>query len=213
MRDKLQQQRKEYKEKNKRKENPGEGKRSIKKVKKGVAKLGELIGLIQSSQSGSDSTLTVSEINANAMGGRNSRQAKKDVENSNSKVNDGIATKIAKLKSELNISSLSLPVKENSTKRNTAGESPLGTVGANEADTNAECGVAGRNMIPLLHMTRSADIFGYLSSKGAVEDVPIGTSATTYTCPKTCLTYILLFHEFLWFGDRTDHSLINPNQL
>ena len=80
-----------------------------------MAKLGELIGLMQGSQSGSDSTLTVSEINANAMGGRNSCQARKDVENSNSKVNDGIATKIAKLKSELNISSLPLFVKENST--------------------------------------------------------------------------------------------------
>ena len=83
----------------------------------------------------------------------------------------------------------------------------------NESDTNAECGVAGKNMIPLSFTNRSADVYGFLESKGAVKDVPVVTAATAYTCKKTGTTYILLFHEFLWFGDKMNHSLINPNQL
>lgn len=92
-------------------------------------------------------------------------------------------------------------------------ESPAGTTGLNEADTNAETGVAGRNMLPIHFTTRSADVYGFLSSKGAVENVPIVTAATAYTCQSSGQTYILLFHEFLWFGDLLDHSLINPNQI
>ena len=68
-------------------------------------------------------------------------------------------------------------------------------------------------MIPIHYTTRSADVYGFLSSKGAVENIPIVTAATAYTCPKTGQTYVLLFHEFLWFGDLMDHSLINPNQI
>ena len=49
------------------------------------------------------------------MGGRNLRQVKKETNNSNLSVIDEVATKIAKLKSELDISSLTISVKESST--------------------------------------------------------------------------------------------------
>ena len=44
-------------------------------------------------------------------------------------------------------------------------EHPAGTSGMNESDTNAECGVAGKNMIPLLFTNRSADVYGFLANK------------------------------------------------
>ena len=161
-------------------------------------------------------SVNVSEANVNPMGGRNSRQAsvRREADNVSSNNNqDVIKNKIAQLKSELNISSLTISVKKNSTNTHEIKEHPAGTKGMNEADTNAECGVAGRNMIPLSYTTRSADVFSFLASKGAVQDVSIVTVATAYTCPKTGIVYILLFHEFLWFGYRMEHSLINPNQI
>ena len=198
LKDKLQKQRSDYKNKNKRKSSArGDGKRSVKQVKKEVEKLGELVGLIHASQGGSDKAVNISEANSNPMGGRNSRQVKNETDNLNLRVMEEVATKIAKLKSELDISSLTISVKESSTTYKQIKEHPPGTTGMNEADTNAECGVAGRNMIPLSYTTRSADVFGFLPSKGAVEDVPIVTAATAYTCTKTGLTFILLFHEFL----------------
>ena len=76
----MDQQRKDYKQKKNNKRNPsGEGKRSAKKIRKDVEKLGELVSLMQSSSGGS---VNVSESNANIMGGHNSRQMKKDSENS-----------------------------------------------------------------------------------------------------------------------------------
>ena len=105
--------------------------------------------------------MKISEANSNSMGGRNSRQVKKEIESSNSREIDEIAIKIAKIKSELNIYSLSVSVKESSTVNKTIKENPPGTTGMNEADTNAECGVSGKNMIPLSYTTRSADVFGF----------------------------------------------------
>ena len=39
------------------------------------------------------------------------------------------------------------------------------------------------------------------------------TGATAYDDPVTGVTYILLFHESLYYGTKLDHSLINPNQV
>ena len=167
----------------------------MKKIRKDVEKLGELVGLIQQKDEGD--TIKVSEANSNLMGGRNSCQARNM---SSSHIGNAVTSKIAKLKSELNISSLTMTIKKNATHTFQAKEHPPGTVGMNEADTNAECGVAGKNMIPLSYSSRLDDVFGFLASKGAVKDVPVVTAATAYTNSKTGVTYILLFHEFLFWG-------------
>ena len=43
--------------------------------------------------------------------------------------------------------------------------------------------------------------------------MPIVSAATAFTCQSTGQTYILVINEALWFGDRLENSLINPNQL
>ena len=45
-----------------------------------------------------------------------------------------------------------------------------------------------------------------------VKDVPIVTGASAYTNGDG-ITYILLIHEALYYGDKLSHSLINPNQI
>ena len=46
-----------------------------------------------------------------------------------------------------------------------------------------------------------------------MENVKVMTAYTTYDNPEDCRTYILEFNEGLWFGNRMDHLLINPNQV
>ena len=47
----------------------------------------------------------------------------------------------------------------------------------------------------------------------AMEDVKVATAYTAYNNPEDCRTYILEFREGLWFRNRMDHMLINPNQV
>ena len=96
LREKLDKERRQYKEKNKRKRNPsGTGKRSIKKVKKELKQLSELVGLMD--EKDDRDGRTIYEVNSNTMGGRNSRQAKKESGDSSSKAS--VKQKIAELKS------------------------------------------------------------------------------------------------------------------
>ncbi len=46
-----------------------------------------------------------------------------------------------------------------------------------------------------------------------IENVPIVSAATAYDDPATGDTFILAFHEALYYGTKLDHSLISPNQV
>ena len=56
-------------------------------------------------------------------------------------------------------------------------------------------------------------LWSYDTSIKPVENVPIVSGATAYDDPITGITYILVFHESLYYGDKLDHTLINPNQV
>jgi hypothetical protein len=71
----------------------------------------------------------------------------------------------------------------------------------------------GKNFVVLAYTTRTADVYAYDKSIKPIENVPIVSGATAYDCPRTKETYILVFHESLYYGQRLDHSLINPNQV
>jgi hypothetical protein len=43
--------------------------------------------------------------------------------------------------------------------------------------------------------------------------MPIVCGATAFTCQTTGETFILVINEGLFFGDKLEHSLLNPNQL
>ena len=56
-------------------------------------------------------------------------------------------------------------------------------------------------------------MYPYDSSYEPLANVPIVTGATAWTDTVTSITYILVFHESLFYGPKLDHSLINPNQV
>lgn len=92
-------------------------------------------------------------------------------------------------------------------------EASPGTLATNEADTNADTCCLGKNFLVLSHTTRVADVYAYDKAIAPIENVPIVTGATAYDCPITQRTFILIFHESLFYGTKLDHSLVNPNQV
>ncbi len=90
---------------------------------------------------------------------------------------------------------------------------PVNTAAENECDTNANTCCLGRNIIVLNSTFRTADVYAYDTSIQPLDNVPIVTGATAYDDATTRRMFFLVFHEALYYGERLDHSLINPNQL
>ena len=87
-----------------------------------------------------------------------------------------------------------------------------GTIARNEADTNADTCCLGTNFTVLSYTSRTADVYPYDPSYEPVRSVPIVTGATTYHHPNG-EAFIIIINEALYYGDKLDHSLINPNQV
>ena len=60
---------------------------------------------------------------------------------------------------------------------------------------------------------RTADVYAYDTSIRPTENVPIVSGATAYDDPDSRKTFILVFNESLYYGDRLDHTLITPTQV
>ena len=80
-------------------------------------------------------------------------------------------------------------------------------------DTHADTCVLGKNFIPLTYTDRICDVYPYSRDYDAVGAIPVVTGATAYTDQVTGETIIIVINEGLYFGDKLDHSLVNPNQL
>ena len=65
----------------------------------------------------------------------------------------------------------------------------------------------------LNYTNRTADVFPYDKSYDPITNVPIVSGATAWNDPVDHTTYILVFHESLYYGEKMDHSLMNPNQI
>ena len=110
-------------------------------------------------------------------------------------------------------------VKNVKTKRRVAQVSALvsepegGEVADNESDTNADTCCLGKNFKVIQFTRRVADVYAYDQSIAPIENVPIVSGATAWDDPATGVTYLLIFHEALYYGTKLSHSLINPNQV
>jgi hypothetical protein len=91
-------------------------------------------------------------------------------------------------------------------------EPAANTSAINESDTNADTCCLGKNFIPIGITNRTADVYPYDSAYAPITNVPIVSGATAYDHPDGS-TYILVFHESLYYGAKLDHSLMNPNQI
>ena len=81
----------------------------------------------------------------------------------------------------------------------------------NEIDNHADTDCFGKNFRPLSWSNLMCSVYPFLSEYTTTDNVEICTAATAWTS-HTGQVYILVFGQGLWFGDRMDRSLINPNQ-
>ena len=65
----------------------------------------------------------------------------------------------------------------------------------------------------LEYTQRTADVFPYDSSYSPITNVPIVMGVTAWDDPKDNTTWLLIVNEGLFYGDKLDHSLLNPNQI
>ena len=80
-------------------------------------------------------------------------------------------------------------------------------------DSHANTIVFGKNCVVLNYTGLECDVLPYTDTYESIKSLPIAKAYTVWTSPETGATYILVFNEVLWMGDKMDHSLINPNQL
>ena len=82
-----------------------------------------------------------------------------------------------------------------------------------ELYSHADTIVFGKNYVVLNYTGQECDVSPYTDTYEYIKSVSIAKAGTAWTSPETGSTYILVFNEGLWMGDKMDHSLINPNQL
>ena len=80
-----------------------------------------------------------------------------------------------------------------------------------EMDNHADTHCFGANFIPFTWTGLECTVSPFLDEYDSQENIPICSGATVFTT-KNGETVILIFGQGLWFGDRLNKSLINPNQ-
>ena len=80
-----------------------------------------------------------------------------------------------------------------------------------EIDNHADTTCFGKNFRAISFKSQVCTVSPYLSEYNSLNDIPICTAATAVDLDSG-ETIILEFGQGLWFGERMEHSLINPNQ-
>ncbi len=155
------------------------------------APAGSVVSEITTQNQGQDQSQSQGSI----MGGRNEQQQLRSRNSANrSASNVRSKRKVASYESTSNVS---VPSE--------------GTISDCEADTNADTCCLGSSFLPIAFTNRTADVYPYDSSYQPVTNVPIVSGATAYDHPDGN-TYILVFHEALYYGSKLSHSLINGHK-
>ena len=80
-------------------------------------------------------------------------------------------------------------------------------------DSHADAIVFGKNCVGLAFNGRECDVSPYTDTYDSIKSVPIAKAGTAWTSPESGTTFILVFKEGLWMGDKMEHTLVNPNQM
>ena len=81
-----------------------------------------------------------------------------------------------------------------------------------ELDTRADTSCSGINF--WLHQLtgKPCSVALFSTSYKPMTDIQVATCLTAYT-DEYGRTWVLVFHEVIWFGSSMEHSLVNPNQI
>ena len=78
---------------------------------------------------------------------------------------------------------------------------------------HADTFVAEANFRLIEKKGKTITLSQYSNHYKLIHEVPIASVVMVYTCPQSGETIILEGHQHLYFGDKLDHFLWNPNQL
>ena len=82
-----------------------------------------------------------------------------------------------------------------------------------ELDSHADTCVGGDNVV-LLHETGfKVSVSAYSPEYAALKDIPIASCAGAYDSETDGTTYLLIWNEMMYFGNRMPTTLINANQM
>ena len=81
-----------------------------------------------------------------------------------------------------------------------------------EIDNHADTTCFGPNFRVTYMTDQECNVYPFSDQYKPIESVPIVTACTAYDDLDTGETYILEFHQGLYFGNQMKHSLICPNQ-
>ena len=81
-----------------------------------------------------------------------------------------------------------------------------------EIDNHADTTCFGPNFRVTYMTDQECNVYPFSDQYNPIESVPIVTACTAYDDLDTGETYILEFHQGLYFGNQMKHSLICPNQ-
>ena len=87
-----------------------------------------------------------------------------------------------------------------------------GTTAMNEADSNTDTCCLGVNFVVLSYTSCTADVYPYDTTYEPMKNIPIVSGATMFHHPNG-ESFILVINEAPYYGERLDHSLLNPNQI
>ena len=82
-----------------------------------------------------------------------------------------------------------------------------------ELDSHADTIVCGSNCTILHYTDKVCDVSPYTDAYEAITSVPIVRAGTAWDNPDDGETFIFVFNEAIWMGDKMEHTLVNPNQL
>jgi hypothetical protein len=81
-----------------------------------------------------------------------------------------------------------------------------------ELDSHADTTVAGSTCRVLEFTENFCDVFPFSENYEPMKQVPIAKVATAYDHPSSGETFILVFGQAIYLGDKLEHTLICPNQ-
>jgi hypothetical protein len=80
-------------------------------------------------------------------------------------------------------------------------------------DSHVDSCVAGANFLAWDFTGITCEVLHFTDEYESMKDVPVVSAATAWTDDNSGETFILLFHQVLWYGNKLSHSLLNPNQI
>ena len=82
-----------------------------------------------------------------------------------------------------------------------------------DLDAHEDTTLFGNNCVILTYTGKECKVSPYSDEYESIQHVPVVTGATAWTFPYSGETFILVFNEDLYMGEKLDHTLVNPNQM